>query len=262
MHGLTQEELMASLRGLPIGDIYCFESIGSTNDFGFERSAAGAPDMSVITAFEQTKGRGRMQRTWITKPGTSLPMTVIIRPAPEEMPWLNLFSPLTGLALREGLRAGYGIESLIKWPNDVLLNRRKISGILCETQWEGDRLNALILGVGINLLKGSAPEIPDITYPASSVEDETGIVIPRAEWIRCFLSQIIRLRPLIGKPAFFELWESCLAYKGEEALLVRPDGSRERATVLGIAPDGSLITRNGNGETKTWLAGEISLRPG
>ena len=261
MQKLTQEELTKALQGLPVGEIYCFDSVGSTNDFGFERSAAGAPDMTVITSFEQTKGRGRMHRTWVTAPGSSLPMTIIIRPTAEEMNYLNLFSPLTGLAIHEGLKHGYGIDSLIKWPNDVLLNRRKISGVLCETQWEGDQLNALILGVGINLLHGSAPDIPDITYPASSVEDETGIIIDRAEWIRTFLSQIIRLRAILGKPEFFALWESCLAYKNEEAHLVRQDGSGEICVVRGIAPDGCLITENKDGEVHNWLAGEISLRP-
>ena len=260
MEKLTQEELTQALTGLPVGEIHCFDAIGSTNDFGFERSAAGAPDMTVITAFEQTKGRGRMQRKWITVPGASLPMTVIIRPTEDEMEHLNLFSPLTGLALHEALREGWHIESEIKWPNDVLLNRRKISGILCETQWEGSRLNALILGVGINLYHGSAPDIPDITYPASSVEDETGTAIPRTEWIRTFLTQIIRLRPLLGESEFFTLWENALAYKGETARLVRPDGSSELCTVTGIASDGSLKTVNEKGETKTWLAGEISLR--
>lgn len=260
MEKLKQTELADALAGMPVGEIYCFDTIGSTNDFGFERSAAGAPDMTVITAFEQTSGRGRMQRRWITVPGTSLPLTIIIRPTEQEMEHLNLFSPLTGLALREGLLHAYGISSQIKWPNDVLLNRRKISGILCETQWEGDRLNALILGVGINLLHGSAPDIPDLNYPASSVEDETGIVISRTEWIRVFLEQILRLRPLIGKKEFFELWESCLAYKNEEAILVRQDGSRESCIVQGIAPDGSLLTRDQSGRTRLWLAGEISLR--
>ena len=260
MEKLTQEELTQALAGLPVGEIHCFDAIGSTNDFGFERSAAGAPDMTVITAFEQTKGRGRMQRKWITVPGASLPMTVIIRPTEDEMEHLNLFSPLTGLALHEALREGWHIESEIKWPNDVLLNRRKISGILCETQWEGSRLNALILGVGINLYHGAAPDIPDITYPASSVEDETGTAIPRTEWIRTFLTQLIRLRPLLGKREFFSLWERSLAYKGETARLVRPDGSSELCTVTGIAPDGSLMTINEKGKTKTWLAGEISLR--
>ena len=260
MKSLTKEELTETLKGLPVGEVHCFDAIGSTNDFGFERSAAGAPDMTVITAFEQTKGRGRMQRKWITAPGTSLPMTVIIRPSAEEMEHINLFSPLTGLAVREGLLRGYGINSLIKWPNDVLLNRRKICGILCETQWEGNRLNALILGVGINLLHGSAPDIPDLNYPASSVEDETGVIIPRAAWIRTFLTQLINLRPLLGKKKFFDLWENCLAYKGEETRLVHQDGSFERCTVTGIAPDGSLITTDQNGRTKTWIAGEISLR--
>ena len=257
---LTQQELVNALRDLPVGEIHCFDRIGSTNDFGFERSAAGAPDLSVITAFEQIQGRGRMHRTWITVPGTSLPLTVILRPSEREMSCLNLFSPLTGIAVREALSAGWGIEAEIKWPNDVLLNRRKICGILCETQWAGDQLSALILGLGTNLLHGAAPVIPDLTYPASSVQDETGIVISRAEYIRAFLEQLIRLRPLIGSPEFFERWEQHLAYKNERAVLVRPDGSTERCTVSGIDEEGNLIVTEADGGVKHYMAGEISLR--
>ncbi len=259
-HQITSEELTEALSGLPVGEIYSFDRIGSTNDFAFGRSAAGAPDLSVVTAFEQTEGRGRMHRKWVTVPGTCLPLTVIIRPTVREMNLLNFFSPLTGLAVREALYAGWGIESRIKWPNDVLLNRRKICGILCETQWSGDRLNALILGLGTNLLHGSAPDIPDLTYPAGSVEDETGIRISGIAWIRTFLEQLIRLRPLLGKPEFFDLWENCLAYKNEPATLVRPDGTAESCTVLGIDQEGNLLARDENGHTKSWIAGEISLR--
>ncbi len=258
---LTQTELAEALRGLPIGDIYCPERVGSTNDLGLALSAEGAPDMTVITAFEQIQGRGRMQRKWITVPGTSLPMTVIIRPTASEMNFLNLFSPLTGLAIREGLMAGYGIDCRIKWPNDVLLNRRKIAGILCEMQWEGDRLNGLVLGAGLNILHGSAPETADLTYPASSIQDETGIIIPRAEWIRCCLEQILRLRPLLGRPEFYSLWENCLAYKGEKAAVSGPDGMAETCTVCGIDPEGKLIVKYEDGQTRSYLAGEITLRP-
>ena len=258
---LSAQELKIALEGLPIGEIHSFDRIGSTNDFALERAAAGAPDMSIVTAFEQFSGRGRMQRKWVTAPGASLPMTVIIRPKASEMEHLNLFSPLTGLAVSEALRNGYGIDSEIKWPNDILINRRKTSGVLCEMYWNGDRLEALLLGVGVNLLKGSAPDIPDITYPATSVEDETGIRISRGEWIRHFLEEVLRIRPLLGTADFFKLWESRLAYKDEEAVVIRPDGTADRCVVRGISPDGSLITEMGNGETRTFLAGEISLRP-
>lgn len=257
---MTRESLSKALEGLPVGEIHFFERIGSTNDCAFERAEAGAPDLSVITAFEQEKGRGRMQRQWVTVPGTSVPVTVIIRPNETEMGYLNLFSPLTGLAVREALRCGFGIESQIKWPNDVLLNRRKVCGILCETQWEGPILRALILGFGTNLLHGSAPDIADINYPATSVEDETGIIIPPAEWIRCFLEQMIRLRPLLGSPEFFTLWESCLAYKDEQAVIVRADGTSKTCFVRGIDPEGNLVVENADGSRESLLAGEISLR--
>lgn len=257
----NEQNLKQALAGLPIGDIHYFETIGSTNDYGFECTEAGAPDLTVITAFEQTAGRGRMHRKWVTVPGTSLPMTVIIRPKPCEIEHLGLFSPLTGMAVREALSAGWGIQSEIKWPNDVLLNRKKICGILCETMWEEDRMKSLILGLGTNLLHGAAPDIPDLTYPASSIEDETGIIISRPDWIRHFLEQLIRLRPLIGRPEFYALWENSLAYRGETVTLIHPNGAAERGTVKGIDTDGNLIIKNASGKIRTYLAGEISLRP-
>ena len=256
-----KERISSALADLPVGEIHFFNSIGSTNDFGFERAKSGAPDLTVISALEQTAGRGRMHRKWITVPGTSAPLTVIIRPKPEEMNYLNLFSPLTGLAVREGLAAGWGIKSEIKWPNDVLLNRKKICGILCEMLWEGDRLQALILGLGTNLLHGAAPDVSDLTYPASSVEDETGIIISHPEWIRSFMQQLIRIRPLLGKPEFFELWEKSLAYRNETVTLISPDGTAIQGTIQGIDDDGKLIVKNESGEIQTYLAGEISLRP-
>ena len=259
--GQTERDLKQALSGLPIGDVHFFDSIGSTNDYGFECAEAGAPDMTVITAFEQTAGRGRMHRKWVTVPGTSLPMTVIIRPRPGEIDHLNLFSPLTGLAVREALSAGWGIKSEIKWPNDVLLNRKKICGILCEILWEGDQMKSLILGLGTNLLHGAAPDLPDLTYPASSVEDETGIIISRTDWILHFLEQLIRLRPLIGKPEFYTHWENSLAYKGETVTLVHPNETAERGIVKGIDSEGNLIIENRAGQIRTYLAGEISLRP-
>ena len=73
----TERDLKQALSGLPIGDVHYFDAIDSTNDYGFVCAEAGAPDMTIITAFEQTAGRGRMHRKWITVPGTSLPMTVI-----------------------------------------------------------------------------------------------------------------------------------------------------------------------------------------
>lgn len=257
----TEQNLKQILSDLPIGDIYYFDTIGSTNDYGFKCAEAGAPDLTVITAFEQTSGRGRMHRKWVTVPGTSLPMTVVIRPHPGEIDYLNLFSPLTGLAVREALADGWGIESEIKWPNDVLLNRKKICGILCETLWEGDQMKSLILGLGTNLLHGAAPDIPNLTYPASSVEDETGIIIPRLDWIRLFLEQLIRLRPLVGKPEFFDLWKNSLAYKGETITLVHMNGTVDRGIIEGIDIEGSLLIRNDDGQIRKYLAGEISLRP-
>lgn len=257
---LSSAVLKEALQGLAVGDLYYYDTIGSTNDAALELAAGDAPDMTIIAAGAQVAGRGRMQRVWVTQPGSSLPMTILIRPTEMDCANLNLFSPYVGLAVHEALREDYGIASEIKWPNDVLLNRKKISGILCETRWSGDELRGLVLGIGMNLLRGSVPEIRDINYPASCVEDETGIAIPRARWIRSFVKQLIRLRPMIGKPEFFKLWESHMAYKDERVSLIRTGGEPLPYIVRGIDNEGCLLAENMSGGIEKFIAGEISLR--
>lgn len=257
---LNSAVLKDALAGLPVGDLYYYDTIGSTNDAAIELTAGDAPDMTVVTAGAQLAGRGRMQRVWVTQPGSSLPMTILIRPTETERANLNLFSPYVGLAVHEALREDYGIASEIKWPNDVLLNRRKISGILCEMRWSGDELRGLVLGIGMNLLHGSVPAIRDINYPASCVEDETGVAIPRPRWIRSFIRQLIRLRPLIGKAEFFKRWESHMAYKDERVSLIRTGGDPLPYIVRGIDSEGCLLAENMSGEIEKFIAGEISLR--
>ena len=257
---MSSAVLKEALAGLPVGDLYYYDSVGSTNDIAMELSAGDAPDMTIVTAGAQVAGRGRMQRVWVTQPGSSLPMTILIRPTETERANLNLFSPYVGLAVHEALREDYGIESEIKWPNDVLLHRRKISGILCEMQWGGEELRGLVLGIGVNLLHGSVPEIRDITYPASCVEDETGTAIPRPKWIRSFIKQLIRVRPMIGRPEFFDLWESCLAYKDERVTLTKTGGEPIPYTVRGIDREGCLLAETASGTVEKFIAGEISLR--
>jgi BirA family biotin operon repressor/biotin-[acetyl-CoA-carboxylase] ligase len=143
--------------GAPYTSVDVVERIGSTNAELTRLAGLGAPDRSVLLAEHQDAGRGRLGRTWAAPPRTQVAVSVLLRPgaiSPTLLGWLPL---VTGLAVRDGLVAAGGVEATLKWPNDVLVDGRKIAGILAEmttVPGGGDfdvRLPALVVGVGINV---------------------------------------------------------------------------------------------------------------
>lgn len=143
--------------GEPYTALEVVDEIGSTNAELRARAAAGAPDRSVLVAEYQAAGRGRLGRVWTAPPRTQVAVSVLLRPgpvSPDLFGWLPL---ATGLAVRDGLRVAAGVDATLKWPNDVLVDGRKIAGILAEmttVPGGGDfsvRLPAVVVGVGINI---------------------------------------------------------------------------------------------------------------
>ncbi len=129
---------------------------GSTNDDALAAARAGAESGSVFLADHQTQGRGRRGKTWLAEPGHGLLFSIVLRPEGGS----SLVSALTlavGLGVRAALAEYMPAPLGVKWPNDVLAGRRKLAGILCEGQFEGGRLEAVVLGIGINVYAGSQP---------------------------------------------------------------------------------------------------------
>ena len=132
--------LQESLSDLPLGEIRYYEQIGSTNTIAKQWAHAGAPDLSLVVADEQTAGRGRLDRIWVTHPGAALAFSLVMQlqsqstpPAPRQEKVLPFLTALGAVAVSAALRQEFGLTTEIKWPNDVLLNRRKVSGVLAET---------------------------------------------------------------------------------------------------------------------------------
>ena len=163
-----------------VPDLRFFESIGSTNDEAMAWADAGAEDWSLVVADQQTQGRGRLGRHWVTNPGAALAFSLVLRPSREEMAFASLFSPLGGMGVASALEE-IGLAALVKWPNDVLLNRRKVCGILGEAAWTGDRLNGMVLGIGVNVASESVPPAGELLFPATCVEAELGRPLDRQE---------------------------------------------------------------------------------
>jgi BirA family biotin operon repressor/biotin-[acetyl-CoA-carboxylase] ligase len=169
------------------GKLHFFSSIESTNSFAMREAEAGAPDGSVYFADEQTLGRGRGAHRWASAPGSGLYVSVVLRPrlAPADVLWLSLAA---GLAAQEAVRRTVGLEADIRWPNDLLLGRRKFCGILTELNAEVTRVRHAVVGIGINVHQAEFPE--ELRDLATSLRMETGREWPRQDLLLALLESL------------------------------------------------------------------------
>lgn len=257
---MNQNELKKILSKLPLGDIRYFDSIGSTNNEALAWATGGAKDLSLVIADEQTAGRGRLDRKWFTPKGTALAFSLILRPSAAEKPHLTRIIGLSALAVTDALRTR-GLVAQIKWPNDVLLNGRKVAGILVESVWSGEEVDCAVIGVGMNVLKGAVPSEELLLFPATSLEESLGPTVEREKILHDILAGIIALRPHLSTDSFIASWEKALAFRGEQIQVEQGDGSLDRGKLLGLEPDGSLRLIDENGKSMTVRFGDVRVRP-
>ena len=264
---MDERSIRKALARLPLGGIRFYNQIGSTNDLALAWATSGAPDLAMVYAEEQTAGRGRGSRTWFTPPGAALAFSLIFQPRPTEQPSIPLFSALGALAISEVLEVK-GLHPEIKWPNDVLLRRRKVCGILAESVWSGDQVDSVIVGIGVNIKPESVPPAEQLNFPATCIEGEAILqnsgsvsqLLDRPILLRQILQAIVRWREKLGSNNFIKAWESRLAFRGEQ-VEIWGEGQPVRAGELeGLANDGSLRLRSPVGEAFTVPFGEIHLR--
>ncbi|MCJ7435890.1 MAG: biotin--[acetyl-CoA-carboxylase] ligase, partial [Anaerolineales bacterium] len=154
-----------------------------------------------------------------------------------------------------------GLRAQIKWPNDVLLGRKKAAGILVESVWTGNTLDAQVLGVGVNILAASVPPADQVLFPATSLESELGHPIDRVDILREILSALLHWRSKLGTDEFLTAWEDALAFRGEQVQIFKDDEPPLMGELLGLAPDGGLHLQEANNKILTIQFGEIHLRP-
>ena len=257
---MNQNELKKALAKLPLGDVRYFDSIGSTNNEALAWATGGAKDLSLVIADEQTAGRGRLDRKWFTPKGTALAVSLILRLTPAEKPYLTRVVGLAALAVADALRTR-GLNAQIKWPNDVLLNGRKLTGILVESVWSGEDVDCVVVGIGMNVLKEAVPSADLLLFPATSLEEVLGPTIQREIVLHDILAGIIALRPHLGSDAFIASWEKVLAFRGEQVQVEQGDGAMLTGKLLGLEPDGSLKLSDETGNSITVRFGDVRLRP-
>lgn len=257
---MKESNFRKQLADLPIKNIRYFESIGSTNDDALAWATAGAPDFSLIYAEEQTSGRGRTGRTWLTPPATALALSLILRPTAKERQNIGLFSGLAALALVSALKT-YGIAAQIKWPNDVLINRKKTAGILVETVWMGAEAESVVLGMGVNVTPESVPPFEMLTFPATCIAAEMATPIERMALLHTLLAELIAWRPKLATDEFIRAWDQALAFRGETVQVWSGTAEPMIGQVQGIETDGSLRLHLSEEETRVIHFGEVHLRP-
>ena len=154
-----------------------YEAIGSTNDRALAWAEDGAEEGCLVLADAQSAGRGRLGRTWASPPAAGIYASLVLRPPSHAM---GLLTMAAGLGVSEGIAAATGLDTLVKWPNDVCVAGRvprKLAGILAEAGSAGDRVLHVVLGFGINVLPAAYP--PDVAARAASLEGELGRAVPR-----------------------------------------------------------------------------------
>jgi BirA family transcriptional regulator, biotin operon repressor / biotin---[acetyl-CoA-carboxylase] ligase len=258
---MNTSSVIDCLVGLPVPEVRFFDRIGSTNNEALQWAEEGAPDGALVVADMQTAGRGRMDRRWVTRPGVALAFSLISRPTRAESGALGLFSPLGALAVAEALVQGYGLPAQVKWPNDVLLNRRKVCGILVEAVWMGSVMQSVVIGIGVNVAPQAVPPDDEVIFPATSVEDVLGKPVDRLELLRKILEQLFTWRARLDSPEFLQAWDAHLAFKDEWVEVQPPGQPAVVGKLSGLAPAGDLRLVSPAGTVITVAAGDLRLGP-
>ena len=233
------------------------EQVGSSNDIALEAARSGAADGLVVWAQQQTMGRGQRNHTWESQPKSSLTFSVLFRPNQEELTLLGRFTALGALAVAQAVQAKTGIEAQVKWPNDVLLNSKKICGVLAETDLQAGKANAVVVGVGVNLLPGAFGENAAMNYPASDVLSETGCCLDAETWLWAILEAMQELRELLPGDAFIREWNEHLAFKGETKSIRNHKGETGLFRLLSVSSDGSLLVEDADGQEFNLQSAEV-----
>ena len=248
-----QELLLTRYLGRPI---HFSDRLPSTMDEALRLAKQGAPEGTVVLTDEQTKGRGRFQRVWLSPKGQSLLLSIIFRPSLDTLPKLNM---ATSLAVVLSVKRETSLECSIKWPNDVLLNGRKVCGILTEVHFKGTGPEFAIVGLGLNVSL-NPHEHPEISTLATSLAHELGTTVSRPHLLVCFLRELEDLYEAAkGGQVLHVEWRRHLETLGKH-IRVQVGEQVEEGEAVDITETGGLLLRRPDGSLLNLTEGEVTLR--
>jgi BirA family biotin operon repressor/biotin-[acetyl-CoA-carboxylase] ligase len=235
-----------------------FDSLPSTNTEAARQAALGAPEWLCVVAREQTAGRGRRERSWVSPKDAGLYLSVVLRPALGARDW-PLITLAAALAARDALAEVCGLAADVKWPNDLLARGRKLCGILAETA-EGARGRAVVLGVGVNLTERSFPE--ELRETATSVEGQTGRAPDAERLLEALLRNLAQRYETLHAPGgaarTLREWEARSSYAHGRRVRVALAEETFEGLTRGLAPGGALCVETDDGALRTVTAGDVT----
>jgi BirA family biotin operon repressor/biotin-[acetyl-CoA-carboxylase] ligase len=254
---LTEIELKWQLKTEIIGrKIYSYKETASTNDIACNLALQGEKEGSVVIAEAQSAGRGRLGRKWISPKSKGAYFSVILRPdiLPREVATITLFA---ALSVAKAIREMTNLPAFIKWPNDILINSQKVCGILTEMNAETDKINFVIIGIGINI--NTKKEI--LPKGATSILEESGREVSRLELVRSIIRDLDKYYRIFNKGNIDEIIRE---YKELSGFLgTRVQATYHDAKIEGYAIDvdreGALILRMDSGLNERVLAGDVVM---
>lgn len=238
------------------GPVHCFPTLASTNDLAKELGAKGAPEGTLVVAEAQTGGRGRLGRRWDSPPGVGLYASLLLRPSlpPLELPRITL---TTAVAVVRALRRVIGLAVGIKWPNDLILQGKKVGGILTEMETETERIRYLVVGLGLNVNNpGFAAELAG---GATSLAQAVGHPVRRLPLLQGWLEEFEVLYEgfLAGEfDRILREWQEYNVTLGR-TVTVRQGLKQITGLALAVAPDGALLLQTETGEVMRVTSGEL-----
>ena len=243
-------------------EILRFDSLPSTNLEAARRAVAGAPEGLCIVAGEQTAGRGRRERHWVSPKDAGLYFSILLRPTLEQSDW-SLITLMSAVAAQETLTEACALRTDIKWPNDLLHNELKLCGILAETV-ATSLGRAIVVGIGINLTSGSVP--PELGQVATSVEAGAGqrpdLELVLKALVRSFADRYQRLQQPGGSVGIRREWCARSSYCRGKIVRVTEGLTSFEGITRGLEPSGALRVETDEGEMRIVCAGDVSsVRP-
>jgi BirA family biotin operon repressor/biotin-[acetyl-CoA-carboxylase] ligase len=257
---LLPAEIREGLQTIRFGQkkIEYYDETDSTNVRARMLAHKGAPEGTVVIAETQTQGRGRRGRTWYSPPGCGIYMSIILRPLvqPHEAPQLTL---LTAVAMAETLLSFADLPFTIKWPNDILIHGKKISGILTEMAMEMDRVDYVVVGLGLNVNTPAEAMAEEIHEIATSLQILTGKTFSRVAILRHFLKKLEDYYALFQGRQFEVIrnrWKTLSGILGRQVKIENLDRAYQ-GEVVDLDQDGFLVIREADGSLQRIVAGDV-----
>jgi BirA family biotin operon repressor/biotin-[acetyl-CoA-carboxylase] ligase len=241
-------------------DIRVFQETGSTNDVVDKLARDGVGEGVVVFAEAQTKGRGRLGRKWISPARKGLWFSILLRPdlRPSAATQLTVAA---ATALVRAIRGQAGVEPKIKWPNDILLNGKKIAGVLTELSAELDRIKYVILGIGVDVNLGSGDLPADLRKMATSLRIEAGRTFRRADLAAAILGELEKDYGRIRNQQFAGIadeWERHCATLGHQ-VKIQMGGRLVQGRAESLDQDGALLLRTDHGHLERIIGGDVTV---